>query len=368
MLLSNSKILKAMHLSKKSILGLLAKLLVALFSIAGAITATSAFLLLNFFKTTITIHVLASILFAATTFINYRMCQYAVPEMLIDMFGFSKPFQGLMQTEDGRALSSKRKALMVLAVLLAFAVGIVFASLNYYGTLIIINKLSALGTYAIISLLTFIFAFVMFACLSALMLRSLSKLIKTENVLIQCQIRLYDIIDANPELPRNKGKSHRLIIAERITTLIFAIITLPLAIIGLIMMIKTCNLRFTALLLNIHHLAPIYITIISKISFGLALMGQAPFVIRTSFLTIASCFDNNEHHHTRNQRSYIKTSLILFMRFIYAVGNGLISMLGSNETLTRILAGAGSTGYSFAATAHDPSAILKKNIKSLNRE
>ena len=58
--------------------------------------------------------------------------------------------------------------------------------------------------------------------------------------------------------------------------------------------------------------------------------------------------------------NYSKTAGFVVIRFVYAIGNGLISMMGAHGSTVQALAGVGGTGNSFAATMGGATANTNK--------
>lgn len=341
------------------------KILAGVFALSCGITVASALISLHVFSGGMTTMIFTAIFFVGTTAANYKMCKETVPEILIDIFGKERIFQGLIENEKGERLSNIKIFFLIIGFILALSVGITFGTLTYYGFFTVVNTLSF---FTILSAgfppIAVFFALSVFICLSALMLKSISKILKLENPYQTCIDILFDLIDTNPELPRNKGKSTAQIVIERAITILVTLVVLPLSIVGLVMTMNACTPGITNIVLQTPWITPAVADIVSKIiTFGLALLGQLPFAIRTAIITASSIFEKYTWQESASKAADENNTIVnylvdigfLVLRVINAVGNGLVAMMGAKGPVALPLAGLGGTINSFASTADDPS-------------
>lgn len=267
--------------------------LTTIIAVGSGVTTAAAFMMLGLVPAGIASALVASLIFVAGTGINYYIYQSAVGDVLIDIFGKGGLFKGLMQTDDGKPLSVGRKILMSVGFLLALSAGITFGALAYSSTFSIVAAFSFLtvlspGLPAIAATL----AVVTVVALTALMLKSIADLIKTENIWKKTKDFLYNLVDINENSPQNKGKSKPRIILERSLAVLFTVAILPLAAFGLFMTMNACVPGVKEILINkIPSASAALIDGLSKaITLGLSFLGQLPFVLITALRTVTGWF------------------------------------------------------------------------------
>lgn len=338
----------------------LGKVLAGIFAFGCGITVCGVFVMLRLTGVDALIYGIVSVLFLATSCTNYRMCRHAVPEVLVDIFGKDRLFQGLLETQDGLSLSKFKHFLVKVGILLAFSVGITFGTLNFFSSVALMTKFSssAIFNFSVFPFMLFL-AVVVFIVMTSLMLKSIALIIKNENLLFACINTISNLINTDPNLPCNQNKSRKRIILERSITLFLLVIFLPLSVLGLVMTMETCAISLNNILLQIPHAMPSVVYRISKtIALGFAFLGQLPFVIRTSVLSASEIFSEKQCSVALAQKNTLLNKLFrgvfLVLRIITALGNGILALMGAQGSTTASLAVAGGVINNFAAAANDP--------------
>lgn len=341
---------------KNKSLYLIGNTLKIMFSIACGIINASALIILNIFGGGVFTYILAAILFCAVVAMNIKMLRNSVPEILIKMFGNDRFFQGFTETTDGQPLSTIKKIAMLFGFILALAAGATFGVLAYSSTFSLITAFSILGALSVaFPPIAVFFAAITLVCMTALMLDAIVKVIQMDNMIKKAKLFLYDLIDTNPLLLRNINKSHGRIVIERAMTLLLTTIALPLAAVGLYMTMNACSIGLSALLTKVPHAMAGAVDVAAKfIVFGLALIGQIPFIFRNAVLLVKNLFEQTLTIPASYKMTFwdnIKSLCIQVLRLIFATGNGLVSMLGAGSGLAQGLAASGGIFNSISSTA-----------------
>lgn len=356
---------------RQKILTAIGYVFAGIIAIGSGVSTAAAFVTLNLVSAGLASYIIAGLIFSAGALMNWYINKNAVPEVLVDIFGKGRLFQGLMEVAKGQPLSQKKKAAMWVGFLLALSVGITNGVLTYGSTF---SLSTAFGFLAAISPafppIAGILAGVTLICLTALMLKNIAAVIKTKDIVKTCVDFLRNLVSTDPKLPHNEGKSRRRILAERITTTVLTIVALPLAGLGLYMTMNACAAGAKAFLLkNIPKASLVAVEIASKtISLGLALLGRIPFTVKNTIRTISKLFSGKElvkagvagqpvvqpKLSSSAQALYVLKAVGLYsLCVVNAVGNGLISIVGGGgpDRAESMLAGAGGTWNSFVAGA-----------------
>ncbi len=335
----------------------------------------------------------AGALFLAGTLVNWWIFKRYVPKVLIDLFGKEKIFVDV----EGKPLSGLKKFAIGIALALSLSVGITFAALTYTNTFTLSVALPFLAVIApaFPYIAVGLFA-VTLVSMTALMFMDIRQLIQKKDVWGECKKFLKNMVSLDPELPQNKGKTRRRILAERIATVVLTALFLPLACFGLYMTMNACAPGVKAILLEKIPSTSIKVAeiVANVISLGLAFAGQIPFGIQTALQTVkkivqaasqwvanaspsrwatnasqwvTNLFSKNKHAEEQlivEKKSFIKRAAKLFnvTKLIVtklinitklpdvcanAIGNGLISMKGAaGPVWFRVIALLGGTGNS----------------------
>jgi hypothetical protein len=362
---------KTMNRRQKFLTGL-GYFFASIIAIGSGVSTAAAFVTLNLVSAGLASYIIAGLIFSAGTLMNWYINKNAVPEVLVDIFGKGKLFQGLMEVAKGQPLSKNRKRAMWFGFLLALSVGITNGVLTYASTF---SLSTAFGFLAAISPafppIAGVLAGVTLICLTALMLKNIAAVIKTKNLKESCLNFLRNLVSTDPSLPHNQGKSRRRIVAERITTTLLTMVALPLAGLGLYMTMNACAAGAkTFLLKNIPKASVLAVEIVSKtISLGFALLGRIPFTFKNTLRIISRLFPEKAAQPAGEalpsqikppkvslaaQALYVLKAVALYtLCVVNAVGNGLISIVGGGgpERVESMLAGVGGTWNSFVAGA-----------------
>jgi hypothetical protein len=298
-----------------------------------------------------------------------------VSPVLIDLFGREK----FLIDENGKPLSIWKKLAMGIALTLSLSVGATFGALTYGSTFTLTTAFTFLAAAApIFPYVAAVLAGVTLICMTALMIKDISDLIKKTDVIGECKNFLKNLVSLDPELPQNKGKSPGRILAERIATVAMTAVFLPLACLGLYMTMNACAPGVKAILLDkIPSLSATVADNVAKVvSLGLAFVGQIPFGIQTAFQTIAKIFSPKAKEFVPASQAAETTlaktwkGIKLLSVAINAIGNGLISMMGAVGSLFRALALVSGTGNSaFAgvpAVLNTATVKVKLNTRSID--
>lgn len=295
--------------------------------------------------------VLAGTLFLASTAVNWWIFKRYVSSVLIDFFGKENFFVD----EEGKPLSPLKKWAMGGALVLSLCVGATFAALTYSSTFTLSVGLPFLAVIApAFPYIAAVLLGVTLVSMTALMLKDIATLIKKNDVLGECKKFLKDLVNTDPELPQNRGKSRGRILGERITTVTLTALFLPLACLGLYMTMKACVPGLQAILLETMPRLPVLTAgaIATTVSLGFAFVGQIPFGIQTAFQTVANIvpaafqgvaklFKRDQGENAQPDQRAVTPSerestaalawktVKLIGVGINAIGNGLISMIGA---------------------------------------
>lgn len=321
----------------------------AFIAVGSGVSTAGAFITLNLVTGGLA-SVGAALLFAAGTAVNWWIFKRYVSPVLIDLLGREK----FLIDEDGQPLSIWKKIAMGVALALSVSVGATFGALTYGSTFTLSTAFTFLAVAApVFPYVAAALAGVTLICMTALMIKDISDLIKKKDVIGECKKFLKNLVSTDPELPQNKGKSHGRILAERIATIVMTAAFLPLACFGLYMTMNACAPGVKQILID--KIPGISATaadaIAGVVSLGLAFIGQIPFGIQAAFQTIAKIFSPKAHDFVpaSQQESMAAKAwkgIKLLGVGINAVGNGLISMMGAFGSLLRGLALASGTGNS----------------------
>ncbi|MEO8400684.1 MAG: hypothetical protein ABI597_02660 [Gammaproteobacteria bacterium] len=357
-----SSIIPVIGSRKKKIITSIGKCLAGIFSFSCGVTNANA-LVVSGLLTGGASYICAAILFLAVILVNYKIFKSAVPKILISMFG-EKNSQNASTSHDNLPLSPIKKTALFFGSILSISAGATLGALAYS------SIFSFLGTISFFSALSVAFpplgiilGIITFVCISSLMFDAIDEMLRTTDFIRSCKNFLYNLIDIDPELPRHKNKSTFRIVTERIATLCITVVSLPLALTGLFMTMSACAPGLGKLLMNIPNAIPDVVDVACKvICYGLALLAQAPFVIRTAFLTVASIFNSSPREPSMNGdkmdnpnrlTSCIKNIVFQIARALSAVGNGLVAMMGASNMTTTVLAGGGGAFNTFSAAVAD---------------
>lgn len=155
------------------------------------------------------------------------------------------------------------------------------------------------------------------------------------------------------------------VIAERILTTILTALTIPLAVIGLLMTMNACAPGLKQLLLSFIPRAAA--TVVNFIAIGFAFFGQIPFTLQVTINTIKGFFEKEKAGKiAANEPAIEKIILLKVGAVINAIGNGLISLMGARASRLFYFISSGIGGFwnSFAAGFSSVNRSLNKEVSS----
>jgi len=311
-------------------------------------------------------------LFFSTSFANYRMTRMDLPQILME--GIKGLFNNKITLPDGtevyEPISTKRKALLITGIVLGTTLGIAI------GALTIFSVASLPTTFAFLAVAGAAFwplgAFlgvVTAICLTAIMIKAFSKLVKAQNLKQTFKDILSNLFLPHPI--KDKGKSTARFLCERIPVWIALVAiaagSLGLAFWGETYTLKTCAMGLADITAKLFHGTSTAVNVLNIIiTRGLALAAQVPFTIMTTLNPILQLFYRRTPKTVVNDTEFKDKNAIVakpttfwekaepilgaIASFFNAFGNGLVALSGKALDTVSWIGTTGATVNSFFST------------------
>jgi hypothetical protein len=323
--------------------------------------------------------ILAALLGLSTTYANYRMTNHDVSNIFEGgVKGLFKKkvlieTEGNVESSDkdaGPYLPPKRILMLSGGIILSLAFGTVFGALTYSATLAMVGAFTFLGAISVaLPPVGIVLGLVTFICLSSLMIKAFSDLVKTENLKEKIKKVFTDLFYWNEE--RDTGKSRARFLSEKVLMGV-AMTALVVGTLGLIFWgqyntLSNCASAFSTIVAGLIHAPMAAINILSTIvGCGCALAAQIPFILKYTFHPILHLFSyKNKNapaelkHDTResnvdvedNENWYVKikklsakipTGLLVVAAAFSAAASGVIAIAGQALNIMPVLAALGA--------------------------
>jgi hypothetical protein len=303
-------------------------------------------------------YVLAGVLCLSTTYANYRMTNHDVSNIFVG--GIKGIFQkkivveteGDVESADKKTgyLSPAKMLLLGGGVVLSLSFGMVFGALTYGSTLGLVAAFGFLGAVsAALPPIGIVLGALTFICLSCLMIKAFSDLVKTENLKDKVKTKIVNMFSRDPI--RDAGKSSTRFFIERalvgLSALTLVAGTLGLIIWGQISTLMNCAREFGKILTTVTHASMGVVNLVSNIiGVGCALVAQIPFILKTSVQPIIKLFsrsnaaDEPPLETTLSEKA--KSVLLVVTSALSAAATGAIALAGKSLNVLAVLAGAGA--------------------------
>lgn len=241
---------------------------------------------------------IATVLFTAGTYVNFKAFKSAIPNFLLSIAGKDRLFAGITRyfnkIGEVKHLSLGRKFLLAGALVFSSTVGITFAALTYsaivsLGSIPLLSFLSVGVIAAALPPVGIVLAAVTAFGMIALMARSFIALLQTEN-LKETFIKPFSTIAKifQKEAEANKDKSALRLAIEKIITYTVVGIVATAGLVGLGLFSYTCSLSVADFLTKMLYVAPNVATGVGfAVGMGLAFVGQIPFIVEAAALMTA---------------------------------------------------------------------------------
>lgn len=344
----------------------LGKILASIFAVSCGMTNAKAFLVAGI-MTGGGQFVIAGILAIVVFILNYSIFKKAVPNTLKKIFGGKKLFANILVDNKGNSLSAKKKAAIWIGLILSISAGMAFFALNLNCIVTLLTTITFLSSISVVfPPIGTVLALVTFICITSLMFDAISSIFQTTHIIQKCKSILYNLFSMNPELLQNQNKSINRIKFEKLMTLLFLIIFACVGILGLLMTMNACAPALNKCLLTIPNAVPSLVDIVGKIiCFGTAFLAQLPFVFKNVILTIVTIFIPKAISRPINPIESttwhnIHGMLFQIARFLSAIGNGFVAMLGISTVGIKISAGI-SAGFNTYMAGVDDAITINKN-------
>ena len=300
--------------------------------------------------------VLAAVLGLSTTYANFRMTNHDVSNIFVG--GIKGIFQkkivveteGDVESADRTApyLSIPRMLLLGGGVLLSLSFGMVFGALTYGSTVGLVTAFSFLGAISVaLPPLGIVLGALTFICLSCLMIKAFSDLVKTENLREKIKNKIINIF---PQPQENQSRAvlyaKRALVGLAAFTLVAG--TLGLIIWGQISTLMNCAREFGKILTSISSASAMVVNVVSNvIGVGFALVAQIPFILKTSVQPIFKLFTRktdaaNEPAFETTLGEKARSVLLVVTSALSAAATGAIALTGKSINILPLLAGAGA--------------------------
>jgi hypothetical protein len=300
--------------------------------------------------------VLAGILCLSTTYANYRMTNHDVSNIFVG--GIKGIFQkrvvveteGDAESADNSApyLSPSRMLVLGGGVVLSLSFGMVFGALTYGSTIGLASAFGFLGAISVaLPPIGIVLGALTFICLSCLMIKAFSDLVKTEYMKEKIKNKIINIFpQPKPNQSREVLYLKRALVGLAAFTLVAG--TLGLIIWGQISTLMNCAREFGKILTNISSASSAVVNIVSNvIGVGCALVAQIPFILKTSVQPIFKLFtrktpgvDETPFESTLGEKA--KSVLLVVTSAFSAAATGAIALAGKTIAILPLLAGAGA--------------------------
>ncbi len=304
-------------------------------SIGSGFTNAAAFVSLNLITGGLATGILAALLFIAAIIGSWLVFKKYVPAVLIDLFGREKFFID----EKGEPLSTGKKIAMGIALVLSLSVGITFAALGHSSILALPTTFTFLAVLSpVLPFFAPLLTMLTFICISALMFKDIAKLIQMEDMVGECRKFLKELFSTDLHLPQNQGKSPERIRMQQLIIILMVVIFIPLALIALVLTMKTCMPGLKAILVEkLPHLSlAVADTVAKVVCLGLAFVGQLPFTIQSIFYAASSFFTPKNPKGEgaaviRARSAKFWEAVQVFQIFVNSIASGIMAMVGVPE-------------------------------------
>jgi hypothetical protein len=340
----------------------LGKMVSGIFSIGTGVTAAAMLSTLGL--STPLFLTLAGVLFLGSAYRNYRMTNRDVSTL------FAGGVKGLflkkkivdteakidISDQKTEYLSYPKMFMLGCGIVLSAAFGSVIGALTFVSTLNLAVAFPVLASVAVgLTPIGIILGSLTFICLSCLMIKAFSEIIK-DDVVKNIKDTWNDIFGRQTE-GRDKGKSDARFYLERtivgITAALLVAVPLTLIFWGVTNTLMNSAVAFGQILNTVTALPLATINLISNvIACGFGLAAQVPFILRTSLTPILKLFTSkktSEDAKPTSTREKISNGVLLVAATICAIADGVVALSGKPIGIYSILAGIGAGLNSFFA-------------------